>query len=122
MLEGGENQHDSWIKPPSYYLEACASFMNVFFFLPSGPSSLSTSIYSCSNSCPAITTQPTPLISLPPFVLSCSSSRPHSMNLLFFHFLSHDLIIFVHPPCEPLTSAIPSFRTTRQILLSFATL
>lgn len=32
MLEGGENQHDSWIKPPSYYLEACASFMNVFFF------------------------------------------------------------------------------------------
>lgn len=32
MLEGGENQHDSWIKPLSYYLEACASFMNVFFF------------------------------------------------------------------------------------------
>lgn len=77
------------------------SFHESFFFssfLPSFPSSLSTSIYCCSNSCPAITTQPTPLIFLPSFVLSRPSFRPHSINLLLLHFLSHSLTICVHPP------------------------
>lgn len=77
------------------------SFHERFFFffkLPFFPSSLSTSLYCCSNSCPAITTEPTPLISLPSFVLSRPSSRPRSINLLFLHFRSHGLAIYVHPP------------------------
>lgn len=99
MAGGRENQHDGWIKRPSHYLEAWASklpwkflFFFLTSFLPIFP------FHWCSNSCPAITTQPTPLISLPSFVLSHPSSHPHSINLLFLHFRSHGLTIYVHPP------------------------
>lgn len=69
-----------------------------FVFLPSP----FFSTYCCSNSCPAITTQQTPLISLPSFLPSHPSSlislpSPHSFSLLFLHFLSHGLTISVHP-------------------------
>lgn len=73
------------------------SFREGFFFSSFPPISLSTSIYCCSNSCPAITAQPAPLISL---VCSISPilSPPLCQSLLFFHFLSFGLIIYVHPP------------------------
>lgn len=116
MAGGGENQHDGWIQPPSHCVEACASKLpwkfHPFHFSSSLPSSFSNSIYCCSNSCPAITTQPTPLISLPSFVLSRPSSRPHSINLLVLHFLSHGLI-YVHP-----LHVSPSQLQDPQILLS----
>ncbi len=113
MAGGGENQHDSWIRPPSHYLGACDSkLLRTFlfpFFLLSCPSPLSTSIHCCLNSCPDISTQPTPLISVPSFVLSRLASRPHSINLLFPHFLSHGLTVYVSSTsCEPLTTPRPT--------------
>lgn len=67
-----------------------------FFFLPFFPSSLSTSIYCCSYSCPAITSQPTPLISLPSFVLSRPSSRPNSIISSSISCPMALLSVFIH--------------------------
>lgn len=90
MAGGGENQRDGWIQPPSRYLKACDSKLHFI-----------------------IMTQPTHLISLPSSILSCPSSRPHSLNLLFLHFLSYGLTIYVHPP-----HVSPSELQDPQILLS----
>lgn len=81
--------------PPTNWKLGPLSFNQHFIFLfPFFPSSLSTSHYCCSNSCPAITTQPTPpflRLSYPAHpltpTLSISSSYISALMVLLSTFI-----------------------------------